>query len=189
MKRSYRYRWVVVLLLILSLSCSKEVIVSPELVTTAFTRINQLEAITGGSVLSDGGSAIFERGVCWSMLVNPTIDDNKTVDGAGSGDFTSIITGHSSNVTYFVRAYATNGAGTAYGNNIILEMASPILFNADKTYGELSDIDGNVYRTIEIGDQIWMAENLRTTRLNDGAPITEITSGLQWKGMQSPAYC
>ena len=56
------------------------------------------------------------RGVCWSTSQNPTINDNKTTDGSGTGSFTSQLTGLSRNTIYYVRAYATNSAGTSYGD-------------------------------------------------------------------------
>jgi hypothetical protein len=68
----------------------------------------------------DGGSAVTQRGVCWSTNPNPTIANNVTNNGTGSGSFTSSITGLNANITYYCRAYATNGVGTAYGNQILL---------------------------------------------------------------------
>jgi uncharacterized protein (TIGR02145 family) len=58
-------------------------------------------------------------------------------------------------------------------------------------YAELGvdDIDGNHYLAVKIGNQVWMAENLRTTRLNNGSEIPEITENAAWNGMTSPAYC
>jgi len=71
-------------------------------------------------VTSDGGSSVSARGVCWSTGSTPSIADSKTTDGTGTGIFTSNITGLTSNTTYNVRAYATNGAGTGYGNAIFI---------------------------------------------------------------------
>jgi uncharacterized protein (TIGR02145 family) len=64
-----------------------------------------------------------------------------------------------------------------------------IVFNPDLTYGTLSDVDGNTYKTIQIGEQIWMAENLRTTRLNNGLIITQLTSDWDWSMTSNPSYC
>ena len=72
-------------------------------------------AMGGGEVTDDGGDPVTARGVVWNRTGNPTTDDNYTVDGAGTGSFTSTITGLDPGNTYFVRAYATNSQGTSYG--------------------------------------------------------------------------
>jgi hypothetical protein len=88
------------------------------LATSVVSAITTTTASSGGNVTSDGGAIVTARGVCWSTSSNPTISDSKTSDGTGSGSFTSLITGLTANTTYNVRAYATNSAGTAYGNSI-----------------------------------------------------------------------
>ena len=93
------------------------VVKTPTVTTTAISLITTTNASTGGNVTSDGGYSVTARGVCWSTSVNPTITNSKTTDGAGTGSFTSSITGLSPNTTYYVRAYATNSSGTAYGYN------------------------------------------------------------------------
>jgi uncharacterized protein (TIGR02145 family) len=88
----------------------------PTLTTDTLTSITTSTAISGGNVTSDGGASVTARGVCWSTSPNPTISNNTTSDGTGTGTFTSNITGLSPSTAYYVRAYATNSAGTAYGN-------------------------------------------------------------------------
>ena len=86
------------------------------LVTTAeVTEITSKGAVCGGEVITSNGSTVKEKGVCWSTSENPTIDDNRTIDGLGIGAFTSTLTDLTINTTYYVRAYATNSAGTSYG--------------------------------------------------------------------------
>jgi uncharacterized protein (TIGR02145 family) len=63
------------------------------------------------------------------------------------------------------------------------------VFNTDLTYGSVTDVDGNVYKTIIIGTQTWMAENLRTTKYKDGVAIPKVTSGTEWKNLSAAAYC
>jgi hypothetical protein len=84
--------------------------------TSAVTSVTSMSATGGGSITSDNGSAVTARGICWSTSENPTISNSKTIDGSGTGSFTSSLTGLSTGTTYYVRAYATNGAGTSYGN-------------------------------------------------------------------------
>ena len=91
----------------------------PVLTTNAISNINLVSASSGGNITTDGGANITARGVIWSTLPNPTISlTTKTTDGVGIGIFTSNITSLTPNTTYYVRAYATNSAGTAYGNEI-----------------------------------------------------------------------
>ncbi len=88
------------------------------LTTTAISSITAISASSGGNITSDGGGSITARGVCWSKSSNPTTANSKTTDGTGTGSFTSAITGLELYTVYYVRAYATNDAGTAYGNEI-----------------------------------------------------------------------
>jgi len=87
----------------------------PTVTTAIVTSITATSAISGGNVSSDGGSTVTSRGVCWSTTSNPTIANSKTVNGSGIGSFTSNISGLAGGSYYFVRAYATNSVGTAYG--------------------------------------------------------------------------
>jgi hypothetical protein len=90
----------------------------PTVTTTSITNIAQTTATGGGNVTSDGGSSVTARGVCWSITANPTISNSKTSDGTGTGVYTSNITGLTANTLYYVRAYATNSAGTSYGSQV-----------------------------------------------------------------------
>jgi hypothetical protein len=90
----------------------------PVLTTTAITSITQTTAVTGGNITDENGGPVIQKGVCWSTTTNPTISDNKTSDGTGSGLYTSTLAGLTANMMYYVRAYATNSAGTAYGNEV-----------------------------------------------------------------------
>lgn len=156
------------------------------LTTTIVSSITETTAASGGNITSDGGASVNARGVVWSTSTNPTISlTTKTIDGPGIANFTSSITGLTANTTYYVRAYATNSAGTAYGNEVSFTTLSGggnpgSIFNPNLTYGSVSDNDGNTYKTIQIGTQIWMAENLRTTKYRDGTTIPLVTDNTQW---------
>lgn len=91
----------------------------PTVTTSTITSIMPTTANSGGNITSDGGASVTARGVVWSTSQNPTVAlSTKTTDGTGTGAFTSNITGLSPNTQYYIRAYATNSAGTAYGNEI-----------------------------------------------------------------------
>jgi hypothetical protein len=108
--------------------------------TTAISNIATTTADSGGNVTADGGDPVTVCGVCWNTGGTPTTADSKTTDGTGTGVFTSNITGLSSNTTYHARAYATNGAGTTYGNEVSFATTPP----PDPEPGEedIADEDG-----------------------------------------------
>lgn len=136
----------------------------PTISTTTVSQITENSAVGGGTITSTGGGSITARGLCWSTFQNPTISDSHTTNGNGTGSFTGNITGLTPGTTYYVRAYATNSVGTAYGNTVS--------FTTPFTCGGItSDIDGNTYQTLQLGNQCWMKENLRTTHYADGTSI------------------
>ena len=151
------------------------VIITPDFptVNTASAVYAATSASSGGIVISDGGAMVTARGVCYSTSANPTIADNHTSNGSGTGSFTSILAGLTPSTTYHVRAYATNSVGTAYGNEVIFTTR----INDDSypctNAPTLTDIDGNVYNTVRIGRQCWMRESLRTTKYSDNTAILQ----------------
>jgi uncharacterized protein (TIGR02145 family) len=141
------------------------------LTTNTISNITSVTATSGGNVTFDGNSPVTARGVCWSTSQNPTTTDPHTTDGNNLGTFTSNITNLTPNTTYYVRAYATNDIGTAYGNEV--SFTTP---DFPPNCGTVTDRDGNVYKTVIIGSQCWMRENLRTTKYADGTAILLGTS-------------
>ena len=107
------------LTIVLIFSCKKETSKPvPSITGDAVTNVTATTATSGGNVTSDGGSTLIAKGVCWSINMNPTISDNKTINGTGTGKYTSSITGLKPGTTYYLKAYATNGNGTAFGNQV-----------------------------------------------------------------------
>lgn len=165
----------------------------PTVITANLTEITNISAVCGGTVVDDGYDSVTARGVCLSTSPNPTLIDRHTVDGAGLGNFTSQLTGLSSNHAYYVRAYATNGAGTAYGEET--RFLIPIDTSGDERSclgtPYVTDVDSNRYNTLQIGNQCWLRENLRTTRYADGTAIPQgntssITTGYWYYPMNDP---
>ena len=153
-----------------------------DLTTTNATSISMTYFNTGGTIRSDGGATINDKGVCWSTTQNPTILDSKKSIGSGSSTFSLNISGLTKLTTYYIRAYATNNIGISYGNQISVT-------TTDVDLSKVIDIDGNEYATIKIGNQLWMASNLKTTRYRNGDPIVNMTNYTVWVTLTSGAYC
>jgi uncharacterized protein (TIGR02145 family) len=151
----------------------------PSITTTAITDIVSRSAKSGGVITTDGGAPVTARGIVWATTPSPTILNFKTNDGNGTGTFTSTMTSLASQTIYYIRAYATNSLGTAYGNEIQFSSASA---------NTVTDTEGNVYSYVTICGKNWMAESLKTTKYRNGDAITNGTSGFNWSTSTTGAY-
>ncbi len=260
------------LFLLIFQSCKKEEI--PAITTSPVTNVTATTASCGGNITNEGSSPVIARGVCWGTNATPTIEDEKTTESSGAGTFTSNMTDLDAATTYYVRAYATNSAGTAYGagqsfttlgekpaasvsdaTNItatsatlngavtanLLTTTVTFEYGLTTSYGKsstavqspatgenptnvsvgitglnvgtiyhfrikavnslgttysedhvletlLMDQDGNEYHAITIGTQVWMQENLKTSKLNDGTAISYVPIPSEWINKAMPAY-
>jgi len=145
----------------------------PELTTTAITSITKTSAVSGGNITSEGGTPVTARGVCWNVASGPTVAlSTKTTDGTGSGSFASSITGLSANTIYYVRAYATNAGGTAYGNEISFTTSPEVAVAPTVTTAEVTSVTPN--SAISGGD----------VTNEGGAPVT--ARGVCWHTSANP---
>lgn len=188
---------------------SSETITLPKISTSPIGGLKFNSANCGGYISDDGGSKLISRGVCWGKLSNPNIQGSHTNDGTGIGSFVSSITDLKPATLYYIRAYATNSFGTAYGEDIGFTTPSETnqndktnelheniqTTNSEENYppkitrGNVDDIEGNIYNTVAIGNQVWMAENLKTTLYNDGSPIELSKDNSDWYAYPSAKYC
>jgi len=159
----------------------------PQVATLPITTITGINASTGGIVTSDGSSMISARGVAFGTSVNPTLSNNFTSDGTGTGLYTSVLTGLSPVTTYYVRAYATNGVGTSYGNELSFMTDSFPGVRCPNT-PSVTDIDGNIYNSVQIGSQCWTQSNLKVSKYRNGANIPTGLENTQWNTTSSGAY-
>ncbi len=158
---------------------------TPTVTTAAITSITGTTASSGGEVTAEGGSAVTPRGVVWSKTTAPALttnQDGKTINGGGTGVFTSSITGLANGTTYYVRAYATNGEGTSYGNEVIFATLGAsgdalTLDGADDyvTVGDISNSSTTEIKTIEF----WINPTTTTEEIIDlnGVDKISVSSG------------
>ena len=178
-------------------SCNSTVEISeqiPVVTTGKISNVTSSSATCEGSISYKGLDAIIARGVCKSTNSVPTIKNDTTLNGNALGSFTGSIINMSAGTTYYVRAYATTSNGTYYGDVLQIttekdtSLPDPIL-NPNLTYGTMTDIEGNVYHTITIGSQTWMAENLIVTKYRNGESIPSVTTNANWNALTSGAQC
>ena len=126
----------------------------------------------------------------YTHAVSPVPDTtslNKSIN------FTITLTGLKPKTKYHYRVNAVNASGIGNGADVTFTTTDTtriiINFNPDLIYDSIYDSEGNKYRTIEIGTQTWMAENLRSTKLNDGTDIPFVPDVTLWSGLTTPGYC
>lgn len=127
---------------------------TPTLTTDSAENLSYFSSSIAATLVSDGGLSLSALGICWSKNPNPTLIDSVVSHSLLTGPFTSNISGLRPNTTYYVRAYATNPAGTAYGNQ--LSFTTP-----DNTGFFVDARDNQGYNTVILGTQEWMSQNLR----------------------------
>jgi hypothetical protein len=159
----------------------------PTLTTTNISNITASQANSGGTISNDGGASIIAKGICWSTSTNPTISNSKTIDGTGSSTYSSTLIGLSANTNYYVRAYATNSVGTAYGNQISFKSgaAPPTVSTNSVTSSNQTSFTAGGNATSDGGSTIsakgicWStstAPTVSNSKTSDGSGIGSFTS-------------
>jgi PKD repeat protein len=170
----------------------------PEVATDTVRDIGLNSAICDGNVIADHGIPVTARGTCWSTSPQPTVSDELTADGSGTGTFSSQITGLTKNTIYYARAYATNAIGTAYGEEVQFTTldqwicGEPIAIS--HLEGEVAPVSKSVtYQTVEningAPDLCWITSNLgadhQAAAVDDA---TEASAGWYWQFNRKQGY-
>ena len=132
---------------------------APTVTTDSVSAYNVCE----GTIVSDGGIPVTQRGFCYALHLNPTLNDSVVIVAGTDDMFTTTLRGLTMGLSYHVRAFATNEKGTSYGDDIV--------FVAGCDLTPVVDYDGFSYNVVQIGIQCWMKENLRSTHYADGTEI------------------
>jgi len=161
----------------------------PTITTSSPTSIGTDSVVIGGNITNDGGSSIVLRGVCYSTSPNPNMGNQRTEDGSGIGSFNAVLRGLISSTTYYARSYAKNSNGVVvYGNEVSFTTTASLPGLRCPGTPTVTDIDGNVYNTVQIGTQCWTQSNLKVSKYRNGDNIPTGLSGAQWSSTTSGAY-
>lgn len=137
-------------------------------------------AISGGEIVYGEETGITEKGLVWSTFNDPTTDNYDGIRNIKSDNnkFTGVIEGLEPGTVYYVRAYATGSSGTSYGEEQVFKTFS----------GKVEDADGNIYYTLQIGENEWTGSNLRTGKYSNGDVIPVVTDEKKWSSLTSGAW-
>ncbi len=186
-----------VFVLICSVSCdpwklSPELMVSLKpIITSDIIEINGTSVSISINTINNSGTYITEIGICLSTKPQPTINDSIRNKNQPQAIIDMTVSNLMQDTTYYFMPFATNAHGTTYGKTQSFRTSKNDLipFNPYLSYGYMNDIDGNTYRTIKIGNQTWMAQNLRVSRYNNGDSIPLEKDFTRWSKIRSGAQC
>jgi uncharacterized protein (TIGR02145 family) len=139
-----------------------------------------------GNILNDGASSLKELGIIYSDKPNPTISENIILLDPKSSEFSFSLSGLNENSTFYLRPYAINSVGLSYGNTIQIKTLS---FNEKGNMSYINDLEGNVYKTVNIDQKIWMGDNLNTSKFSNGDIINNVKDRTSWTNLKTPAWC
>ena len=161
----------------------------PSIRTDTVSAVGLDSALIGGIIINDGGNPIVLRGVCFSASPNPNMGNQRTEDGSGIGSFNTIMRGLTSSMTYYARSYAKNSNGVVvYGNEVSFTTSASLPGVRCPGTPTVTDIDGNVYNTVQIGTQCWTQSNLKVSKYRNGDSIPTGLVNSAWQNTTSGAY-
>jgi len=158
----------------------------PSVTTDSTRNLWYNKAIVWGTVADNGGRHILKKGICWSKQTQPDILQDSVIDlGAGGGSFSGELKGLKAETKYYVRVFAINAIGTAYGEE------KNFTTQPSTGTGTVTDINGNDYNTVKMGNQWWMAENMRAVKYPDNSNVTHLQNNSDWgtQTIYNEAYC
>jgi uncharacterized protein (TIGR02145 family) len=191
-------KWVsviqIILVFIVVLSCKKKNTI-PTIETLSVSKITSQSAVIDIKLNNPSNFTITQKGILWyttsglNFIPNPPY--YSTSESVNTNQFKSTAVNLQPNTTYYFKSYFYDHTGIHYGNEISITTppSETTQFNSSKTYGSVSDIDGNFYKTIQIGNQTWMAENLKVSKFNDGTVISEIQLPNVFNNLGQPHWC
>jgi len=173
---------IVLIFLMLPLGCTKQESGAEISDEVSITLISVNSASVTGKI-TNPGDGISDYGHCYATSSNPTYAGSKTSFGISyrTRSYSSDITGLSPNTLYYVRAYLKSGNDLKY--------SSEVSFTTNSPGNTVIDLEGNIYNTVTIGTQTWLAENLKSTKYNDGTEIPNVTDSITWSALSTGAYC
>lgn len=160
----------------------------PTVSTDGISEVSHQSAIVSCTVQDDGNDQVGVRGICISETPNSAeLNFNGQtclIQGSGNGQYAVVLELLSANTSYYVRAYAGNNIGVSYGETLSFATGVP-----SSPGPILTDVEGNEYQTVQFGNgQLWMAENLRTSRYSNGDVIPEVVIDNNWHDLSTGAW-